>query len=78
MSNNQFCIGVLGLQGGYQAHLNSLAKCNATAILVKKPDDFTHIDGLIIPGGESSTLIKLIHAFNLLPSPYQQNNDELC
>jgi pyridoxal 5'-phosphate synthase pdxT subunit len=61
-------IGILALQGGYQAHADCLAKLGISTIFVKKNHDFLAIDGLIIPGGESSTLLKLIHAFHLFPA----------
>ena len=53
-------IGVLALQGGYQAHVNCLNKLNCTATLVRDPLTLTTTDALIIPGGESSVLIKLL------------------
>ncbi len=56
----QLTIGVLALQGDFDAHRRRLEELGAKVVLVKKPEQFDHIDGLIIPGGESSTLLKLL------------------
>ena len=53
-------IGVLALQGDFDAHRRRLEELGATVVLVKKPDQLGQIDGLIIPGGESSTFLKLL------------------
>ncbi len=53
-------IGVLGLQGDYAAHCRMLEQAGAAAKVVKKPELLTELDGLVIPGGESTTLIKLM------------------
>ncbi len=53
-------IGVLALQGDFDAHRRRLEELGAKVVLVKKPEQFDQIDGLIIPGGESSTLLKLL------------------
>ncbi len=53
-------IGVLALQGGYQAHVNCLNKLNSRTTLVRDPAALATTDALIIPGGESSVLIKLL------------------
>jgi 5'-phosphate synthase pdxT subunit len=53
-------IGVLALQGGYQAHVNCLNKLNCIATRVRDPATLSTTDALIIPGGESSVLIKLL------------------
>jgi 5'-phosphate synthase pdxT subunit len=51
-------IGVLALQGAYEAHAAMLRQLGATAILVRKPEQLANLDGLIIPGGESTTFLK--------------------
>jgi pyridoxal 5'-phosphate synthase pdxT subunit len=51
-------IGVLALQGAYEAHAAMLRQLGATAVLVRKPEDLANLDGLIIPGGESTTFLK--------------------
>jgi len=53
-------IGVLALQGDFDAHRKRLEELGAEVILVKKPEQFDEIDGLVIPGGESSTFLKLL------------------
>ena len=53
-------IGVLALQGDFDAHRRRLEELGAEVVLVKKPEQLDEIDGLIIPGGESSTLLKLL------------------
>ena len=53
-------IGVLALQGDFDAHRKRLEELGAQVELVKKPSQLDEIDGLIIPGGESSTFLKLL------------------
>lgn len=53
-------IGVLALQGDFDAHRRRLEELGAEVLLVKKPEQLDHIDGLIIPGGESGTFLKLL------------------
>jgi len=53
-------IGVLALQGDFDAHRKRLEELGAKVVLVKKPEQLDEIDGLVIPGGESSTLLKLL------------------
>jgi 5'-phosphate synthase pdxT subunit len=53
-------IGVLALQGDFDAHRKRLEELGAKVVLVKKPEQLDEIDGLIIPGGESSTFLKLL------------------
>ena len=58
-------VGVLALQGGYAAHLDSLRKIGLDACEVRNAEDLDSLDGLILPGGESTTHLKLIHRFDL-------------
>jgi pyridoxal 5'-phosphate synthase pdxT subunit len=53
-------IGVLALQGDFDAHRKRLEELGAKVVLVKKPEQLDEIDGLVIPGGESSTFLKLL------------------
>jgi 5'-phosphate synthase pdxT subunit len=53
-------IGVLALQGDFDAHRRRLRELGAEVVLVKKPDQLDDIDGLVIPGGESGTFLKLL------------------
>jgi 5'-phosphate synthase pdxT subunit len=57
-------IGILALQGDYELHSNLLTKNNIESVLVKKPEQLSSIDGLIIPGGESSVILMLIDKYN--------------
>src|SRR5438105_4877807 len=53
-------IGVLALQGDFDAHRRRLEELGAEVVLVKKPEQLDTIAGLVIPGGESSTFLKLL------------------
>src|SRR5438445_2147050 len=53
-------IGVLALQGAFDAHRRRLEELGAEVVFVKKPEQLDEIDGLVIPGGESSTFLKLL------------------
>ncbi len=53
-------IGVLALQGDFDAHRRRLEELGADVVLVRKPEQFDEIDGLVIPGGESTTFLKLL------------------
>jgi 5'-phosphate synthase pdxT subunit len=53
-------IGVLALQGDFDAHRLRLQQLGAEVVLVKKPEELDAIDGLVIPGGESGTFLKLL------------------
>jgi 5'-phosphate synthase pdxT subunit len=53
-------IGVLALQGDFDAHRKRLEELGAEVVLVKKPEQLDEIAGLVIPGGESSTFLKLL------------------
>jgi pyridoxal 5'-phosphate synthase pdxT subunit len=53
-------IGVLALQGDFDAHRKRLQELGAEVVLVRKPEQLDLIDGLIIPGGESGTFLKLL------------------
>jgi 5'-phosphate synthase pdxT subunit len=53
-------IGVLALQGDFDAHRRRLEELGAEVVLVKKPEQLDEVDGLIIPGGESGTFLRLL------------------
>lgn len=59
-------IGVLALQGDVREHLKVLAGLGERAVPVRRPAELAAVDGLIIPGGESTTMIKLARIFELL------------
>ena len=58
-------IGVLGLQGAYAKHLAILQQLDVQAVDVRKPGDLKECHGLIIPGGESTTMTKLINEIDM-------------
>ncbi len=53
-------IGVLAIQGDYEAHAIALTEAGATASLVKTPAELASIDALVLPGGESTTMLKFL------------------
>lgn len=59
-TENHMKIGVLALQGDFDAHRRRLEELGAEVVLVKKPERLNEIDGLVIPGGESGTFLKLL------------------
>lgn len=59
-------IGVLALQGAFREHSNTLRKLGAETVEVRLPKQLANLDGLIIPGGESTTIGKLATAFGLI------------
>jgi pyridoxal 5'-phosphate synthase pdxT subunit len=59
-------IGILALQGGVQPHVAMLRQLGCDPALVTKPDQLKSLDRLIIPGGESTALLKLMRPWNFL------------
>jgi pyridoxal 5'-phosphate synthase pdxT subunit len=59
-------IGVLALQGDVPEHLRALGDVGARAVPVRRPEEVHQLDGLVIPGGESTTLWRLSVAFDML------------
>ena len=59
-------IGVLALQGDVPEHLRALEEVGAKAVPVRRPEELDSLDGLVIPGGESTTLWRLSVAFDML------------
>ena len=58
--------GVLGLQGDVREHVRALEEAGAAAVVVKHPDELDEVDALVLPGGESTTIGKLLTRFGLL------------
>ena len=58
-------VGVLALQGDVAEHLRALAQTGATPVGVRRPDELAAVDGLVIPGGESTTMWRLTTAFEI-------------
>jgi len=59
-------IGVLALQGDFEAHARALERAGADALEVRSASDLERVDGLVIPGGESTTMWKLLEEENML------------
>ena len=59
-------IGVLALQGDVREHLVSLAECDVIARPVRRPEELAEVDGIVLPGGESTTMSRLLETFELL------------
>jgi len=59
-------IGVLALQGDVIEHVRALRRCGANVVQVRSAADIAAVDGLIVPGGESTTIGKLLERFGLL------------
>lgn len=65
MSTAQPVIGVLALQGGVADHINALDRCGVRSRPVRRPAELDGLDGLILPGGESTTMTRLLESFEL-------------
>ncbi|MFE9320409.1 pyridoxal 5'-phosphate synthase glutaminase subunit PdxT [Nocardia sp. NPDC052278] len=59
-------IGVLALQGDVREHVAALAECGAQPVLVRRASELAVVDALVLPGGESTTISKLLEVFELL------------
>jgi pyridoxal 5'-phosphate synthase glutaminase subunit Pdx2 len=63
VAGNNTTIGVLALQGAVREHLEMIEQCGARGVGIKRPSGLNHVNGLIIPGGESTTIGKLIDEY---------------
>lgn len=70
-------IGVLALQGAFREHQSSLEACGVKAKQIKKPEQLEGLDGLIIPGGESTTMGKLLIEYKLFEPLLKLTNQGL-
>jgi len=59
-------VGILALQGDFDAHTKAVERAGATAVEVRSAHDLDALDGLIIPGGESTTMLKLLQEEKLM------------
>jgi 5'-phosphate synthase pdxT subunit len=66
MPNNKKRVGVLALQGDFDAHAKSIAAAGGEAVEVRTAEQMRSVDGLVIPGGESTTMLKLLNMMNLV------------
>ncbi|WP_042349417.1 pyridoxal 5'-phosphate synthase glutaminase subunit PdxT [Bacillus massiliigorillae] len=69
-------IGVLALQGAVQEHLNQIEAVGCQGIVVKRPEQLAEIDGLILPGGESTTMRRFIDLYGFLEPLKQFGNSK--
>jgi 5'-phosphate synthase pdxT subunit len=63
VAGNDITIGVLALQGAVREHLEMIESCGARGIGIKRPSGLNGVNGLIIPGGESTTIGKLVEKY---------------
>lgn len=61
-------IGVLALQGDFREHAAMMRRCGAEVLEVRKPQELEDLDGLVIPGGESTTIGRLMDVYGFLPA----------
>jgi 5'-phosphate synthase pdxT subunit len=61
-------VGVLGLQGAVREHVRSIEACGAEAVVIKRKEQLEEVDGLILPGGESTTIRRLIDKYDFMDS----------
>ena len=59
-------VGVFALQGAVREHLAALEAAGCDAVAVRRPSELESVDGIVLPGGESTTMIKLARTFDLL------------
>ncbi|SEQ07894.1 pyridoxal 5'-phosphate synthase glutaminase subunit PdxT [Piscibacillus halophilus] len=64
-------IGVLGLQGAFREHKQSIEACGHEALIIKKKEQLQEVDGLILPGGESTTMRRLIERYDFFEALQQ-------
>ncbi|OCW85249.1 glutamine amidotransferase subunit PdxT [Nocardia farcinica] len=70
-------IGVLALQGDVREHVFALEAAGADAVAVRRPAELDEIDGIVIPGGESTTMSKLLGTFDLFDPLVDKLSDGL-
>lgn len=61
-------VGVLALQGAVREHLRALEACGVEAVAIKRKEELAEVDGLILPGGESTTMRRLIDKYDFMES----------
>ena len=70
-------IGVLALQGDFEAHQKAFARAGAEAVQIRTAEGLGRVDGLVIPGGESTTMLKLLHLEGLV-EPFVVRSINIC
>jgi pyridoxal 5'-phosphate synthase pdxT subunit len=71
-------IGVLAIQGDYAAHATVLAETGADPVEVRKPDQLASLDGLILPGGESTTVLRFLEKTNFNELNFFDTLQQFC
>ncbi len=71
-------VGVLALQGDFRSHIEILSKLNVKTVEVRLPKDLEDCDGLIIPGGESTTIGKLMQLYSLDSAIFKKYSNGMC
>ncbi len=75
MAADRSVFGVLALQGDVREHLEMLSDCGVAARAVRRPADLDAVDALVIPGGESTTIVRLARIFELLEPVRERLSD---
>jgi pyridoxal 5'-phosphate synthase pdxT subunit len=70
-------IGIFALQGDVREHARMIEAAGCTAVTVRRPAELAQVDGLVLPGGESTTMIKLARTFDLLDPLRERVRDGL-
>ena len=74
--NDKKKVGVLALQGDFAEHIASLRKLGVEALAVRLPQDLESLDGLIIPGGESTTIGRLMASYGFVETLRELSQDD--
>ncbi|MCM3113523.1 pyridoxal 5'-phosphate synthase glutaminase subunit PdxT [Lederbergia lenta] len=59
-------VGILGLQGAIQEHVQAVEECGVQAVIIKNVEQLVDLDGLILPGGESTTMRRLLDQYHFV------------
>ena len=78
MATSPVTVGVLALQGAFALHREALERCGADVVEVRKAEHLEGLDGLVIPGGESTTISKLLETFALTEPVAKAIADDLA
>ena len=65
-------VGVLALQGDVREHLTAIEAAGCRAVTVRREPELAAVDGLVLPGGESTTIVKLAKAFDLIDALHER------
>ncbi len=65
IKNSDITVGILGLQGAFHKHQQMLERLSINSIIIRYPEEIEKCDGIILPGGETTTMTKLLKKMNL-------------